>query len=1250
MASFSLGNTKVNPSGNPSGNPLLRIQSNTVSDQGQEGTCYAHTVARIFSRLIKVKFADLFKNVRPEECNKYYSKEDCEDNIFRCFEKEPKCSTNVDGDGMPTENISALLYAYLYKEVRNRYGCRGAQLTDSLQLLIDLFKNQTRILRKNIVSTLLLNGDDTYNIDSSPKREYLYKLIDRLLNIIMVIKQRVANDEIILRRALPICTTRICPMPTDYYPEVFNAMNITGYYAGLALYGVTNSRGGPSLAHSVTISGFGGDARSPQLIIKNSWGAIRDWSNVIKDNKVTLFDLPDQVRLLITYVYFKSDQTRIHSAKDAEEAERVRQFNLITEKDKNDTKKAYKDGKKADKDGKKAVEDGKKADEDAEHDDRRRRVNDEIKADRESLQLLIDRANALIARIPELVMQLNRGTNPEKLTALQSLPKRISSPHRNKYIQTLSESGGVEALINLANNGEPTAKEIAKDVLFSMVDSSGIIGIDADYNEIQKHIFTEFNRIDKGIILYIVNRLIVLLGHYDKGDSAEEDLYTIKRLGFAEEILGRADGPDKIEKLKIVSTENETLRRTADWILPQIQDRDVAKNVELLRNLAESSDRYVKAATFGLLGDFAKTPANIVPIADLMEVLVGGLQCKELILGLCQDGTILARARENAARALCNVVSIGNNADDDDEYRPAYVIGRIFQSHAIDELVIALDTGGPKLDEYILGALAAITTSKMASNVILRIKKAIARIFEKMGPNRNIEIQLNAIKVIHGLVKHEEYRFAIAAVGKIDVLNELAASSNEEIKQIATETLVLLEPYNTTEKLEYQASTMADYLFIETFEYDIPKAHDIMYKILSNKPYLIINEGTMRYIVNKVNTARTHTPMQVLVDKMGSDDLAIELLSKGVSAAMLITLARNCALRRPRNPNSNRVLVLAVTALTKVKVVGRGAHPIFIEENDIIRFIELVMTEPFINATGESIDIRPKAIAALKHFLVEEDYRDYRDQYRLNTNKFIEFITTATKTLVNILASGEITDAKRLMAVDTLYNMVGPKTTTGDNPYNIIIPLAIANTENCIRTLIRLLASVNEELKLSAVRLLWRLALANYIALADAGALANYKAFADAWELPKYKAFADEGTIRGLTDALRAGQHNFKSLAAGVLGIITTGTDDNIRKLVNDSGAIPLLIAIAGSNDQTGNDYNKYANGALQSLARNVDFATAILNAGYTITFNGGGKTRKHQTHNQNKTNKKNKPNKTNKKTLPSKTSASRKNRNGGRR
>lgn len=1245
MASFSLGNTKVNPSGNP----LLRIQSNTVSDQGQEGTCYAHTVARIFSRLIKVKFADLFKNVRPEECNKYYSKEDCEDNIFRCFEKEPKCSTNVDGDGMPTENISALLYAYLYKEVRNRYGCRGAQLTDSLQLLIDLFKNQTRILRKNIVSTLLLNGDDTYNIDSSPKREYLYKLIDRLLNIIMVIKQRVANDEIILRRSLPICTTRICPLPlTDYYPEVFNAMNITGYYAGLALYGVTNSRGVPSLAHAVTISGFGGDARSPQLIIKNSWGAIRDWSNVIKDNKVTLFDLPDQVRLLITYVYFKSDQTRIHSAKDAEEAERVRQFNLSKEKDKKDMKKADKDGKKADEDGKKADEDRKKAAEDAEHDDRIRRVKDEIKADRESLQLLIDRANALIARIPELVMQLNRGTNAEKLTAVQSLPKRISPPLRNKYIKTLSESGGVEALINLANNGEPTAKERAKDVLFSMVDSSRIIGIDADYNEIQKHIFTEFNRIDKGIILYIVNRLIVLLGHYDKGDSAVEDLYTIKRLGFAEEILGRADGPDKIEKLKIVSTENETLRHTADWILPQIQDRDVAKNVDLLRNLAESSDRYVKAATFGLLGDFAKTPANIDPIADLMEILVGGLQCKELIYGSCQDGTIIARTRENAARALWNVVSIGNNADDDDEHRPAYVIGRMFQSRAIDELVIALDTGGPKLNEYILGALAAITTSKIASNVILRIKKAIAKIFEKTGPNKNIEIQLNAIKAIHGLVKHEEYRFAIAAaVGDFDVLNKLAASSNEEIKQIATETLVLLEPYNTLERLKTQASTMADYLFIETFEYDIPKAHEIMYNILSEKPNLIINEGTMRYIVNKVNTARVKAPaMKVLVDKMRSDDLAIELLSKGVSAAMLITLAHNCALWSPRDPNSNRVLVPAVTALSKMRPYGRGAHPIFIEENDIIRFIELVMTEPFINAKGDSIDIRPMAIAALKHFLVEEDYRD---QYRPNANKFIEFITTATKKLVNILASGEITDAKRLMAVDTLYNMVGPKTTTGDNPYNIIIPLAIANTENCIRTLIRLLASVNEEVKLSAVRLLWRLALANYIALADAGALANYKAFADAWELPKYKAFADTETIRALTDALRAGQHNFKSFAAGVLGIITD-TDDNIRKLVNDAGAIPLLIAIASSNDQTGNDYNKYANGALRSLAENVDFATAILNAGYTITFNGGGKTRKHQTHNQNKTNKKNKPNKTNKKTLPSKTRASRKNRNGGRR
>jgi hypothetical protein len=1179
MASFSFGKTTVKPSGNP----LWRIQSNTVSHQGQEGTCYAHTAARIFSRLIKVKFADLFNDVGTEECNQYYSKEYCDDNIFRCFEKEPKCSGDLDRDGMPIENISALLYVYLYKEVRNRYGCNGAQVTNSLQLLIDLFKNQTRILRRDIVSTVLLNGDAAYNIEMSPKREYLYKLIDRLLNIIMVIKQRVANDEIILKRTLPICTTRKCADgPVDYYPEVFNAMNITGYYSGLALYGVTDERGS-NLAHAVTISGFGFDAynRSPQLIIKNSWGEMRDWSNVIKDNKITIFDLPKEVTLFVSYVTFKSDEPRIQAAvhnarKEAEAAETIRRINNLT---------ATKD--------KKATDDE-------------------------------DRKKAQIDWIPHWVRQLNSGTNAEKLTALQSLATLIEPLYTYEYIQTLLDSSGFEALINLANNGEPTAKENAKDMLFSMVDSSGIIGIDAEYREIQKHIFTEFNRIDKGIILYIVNRLIVLLGHYDKGDSAEDDLYTIKRLGFAEEILGRADEPDKIEKLKIVSTDNETLRHTADWILTQIQDRDVAKNFEFLRNLAKSSDHYVKAATFGLLGDFAKTPANIDPIADLMEVLVGGLQCKEFIYE-CQDGRILGIARENAARALWNVVSIGNNADDDDEYRPAYVIGRMFQSRAIDELVIALDTGGSKIQEYALGALAAITTSKIASKIILRIKKAITTIFYKTGPNRNIGVQLNAIKVIHGLVQHEEYRFAIAAVGKFDDLTKLTASSNEEIKQIATETLVLLEPYNNLERLKSQARTMADDLFIEMFVYDIPKAHDIMYNILSEKPNLFINTAIMRYIVDKVNKARDKAPaMQVLVDKMGSDDIAIELLSKGVSAKMLIQLARDCA---PQNAsyspaassNRVRVLVLAVTALTKVSPIEHGVKDIFIEPKDIDRFIDLVMTDQITNA-GEIIDIRPIAITALNHFLVEYEYGIFGPQPK----QFIEFITTATSALVNKLASDATTDAKKLMAVNTLYNMVGPKSAAGPHPYNSKIPFAIADTKDCIPTLIRLLTSVNEEVKMAVVKLLFRLALAND------------------------KAFADAGAIPVLTDALRAGQHNFKSWAAGVLGVISV-KDDNIRKLVNDAGAIPLLITLAGSPDQTGAHYNTFANGALIELAQNADIANAIRTAGYTITA-AGGKTRKHQTHNQNKTNKKNKPNKTNKKTLPSKKSVSRKNRNGSRR
>ena len=68
--------------------PFTRKKSLNFTDQGDEQTCFAHSVARLFARLIKLFLLNNFDY--KEDCSSFYDTIQCKNKltIFDCFSKK----------------------------------------------------------------------------------------------------------------------------------------------------------------------------------------------------------------------------------------------------------------------------------------------------------------------------------------------------------------------------------------------------------------------------------------------------------------------------------------------------------------------------------------------------------------------------------------------------------------------------------------------------------------------------------------------------------------------------------------------------------------------------------------------------------------------------------------------------------------------------------------------------------------------------------------------------------------------------------------------------------------------------------------------------------------------------------------------------------------------------------------------------------------------------------------------------------
>jgi hypothetical protein len=244
--------------------PLNRAESKYVTNQGNEGTCYAHVATRMLTRIIKMQYSDIFP-ITKESCNYYYDTKKCviDNTIFDCFNyisinKESGCETaTLDKNG---ENMSALLFHYIYNFIRDTFGCNGSY--GNLTVLYFLIHLKYDNITVESIKKRLDYNNTKY---TESQQSYFIEIIETLNKVLNNYKHILLNNNLtVYNYAYKIDNIKEFREFIDLLKIVLDN-NYYAYLNGCAVSGCNS-------AHAVLISGLKTENNDIFLIIKNSWG------------------------------------------------------------------------------------------------------------------------------------------------------------------------------------------------------------------------------------------------------------------------------------------------------------------------------------------------------------------------------------------------------------------------------------------------------------------------------------------------------------------------------------------------------------------------------------------------------------------------------------------------------------------------------------------------------------------------------------------------------------------------------------------------------------------------------------------------------------------------------------------------------------------------------------------------------------------------------------------------------------------
>jgi hypothetical protein len=186
---------------------LIRQKSDTITQQ-KEGSCTLHACSTTITRLLKVYFSDHF-GAEIEWCDYYYQAKLCDDgNIFHCFKDDKDnnaCTSktereratipkrNLDKDGWNAENISALLYNFIYSTLYPDYVTLLGKNSDLM--IVYFFESlKTKTIDNAYVSKILKYQDSTLSFTDADKK-YFNSIIDKLIIMLNDVKQKLIGNK-----------------------------------------------------------------------------------------------------------------------------------------------------------------------------------------------------------------------------------------------------------------------------------------------------------------------------------------------------------------------------------------------------------------------------------------------------------------------------------------------------------------------------------------------------------------------------------------------------------------------------------------------------------------------------------------------------------------------------------------------------------------------------------------------------------------------------------------------------------------------------------------------------------------------------------------------------------------------------------------------------------------------------------------------------------------------------------------------